>query len=228
MQGNPSATAGIVAARLPTRHRHWRRVGSRAAVRKAGQQGAQGRFLLLFFLRRRWPVATTKKTQQPVDFNFDFFVFFQICFGFFFLLFVRSASPTDRSVMCFFFFSSASGVQIGRRCWLVVNLWPRLGRWRRVDLRPTGWKRGPALAVLWPLLLKKPPKKRLLREKLRMEKLRDDYCGWAGEERTDLQLLWGRSWRRRRCDELCWRETVLLHGEWPVSVFGGEDGLFEL
>jgi hypothetical protein len=25
----------------------------------------------------------------------------------------------------------------------------------------------------------------------------------------------GRSWRRRRCDELCWRETVLLHGEAP-------------
>jgi len=73
--------------------------------------------------------------------------------------------------------------------------WGRLcGRccgWRRVDLQPIGWKRWPVLVVLWPLLLKKPPKKRLLRGKLWMEKLWDDYCGWTGEERTDLQLLWG-------------------------------------
>jgi len=27
LQGRPSATAGTVAARLPMRHRHWRRVG---------------------------------------------------------------------------------------------------------------------------------------------------------------------------------------------------------
>jgi len=38
LQGNPSATAGTVAARLPKRHRHWRRVGSRAAVKKAGNR----------------------------------------------------------------------------------------------------------------------------------------------------------------------------------------------
>ncbi|KAI5562093.1 hypothetical protein BDE02_15G032100 [Populus trichocarpa] len=50
--------------------------------------------------------------------------------------------------------------------------------------------------------------------------------GTEGEE--DAATTGGRSWRRRRCDELCWRETVLLHGEWSVSVFGGEDGLFEL
>jgi hypothetical protein len=50
--------------------------------------------------------------------------------------------------------------------------------------------------------------------------------GTEGEE--DAATAGGRSWRRRRCDELCWRETVLLHEEWPVSVFGGEDGLFEL
>jgi len=32
LQGSPSGTAGTVAVRLPTRHRHWRRVGSRAAA----------------------------------------------------------------------------------------------------------------------------------------------------------------------------------------------------
>jgi len=32
LQGSPSGTGGIVAARLPTRHRHWQRVGSRAAA----------------------------------------------------------------------------------------------------------------------------------------------------------------------------------------------------
>jgi hypothetical protein len=54
-----------------------------------------------------------QKTHKQPIYIFDLFVFFKSV-SFFFLLFVKSASPTDRYVICFFFFfSSASGARSG-------------------------------------------------------------------------------------------------------------------
>ena len=74
-----------MAARLPMRHSHWRRVGSRAAVQKLGSRVGLAQFHLLFpsLLAVRIPVTCKpKKTQQmAVDFNlFSSFVF-RICFS---------------------------------------------------------------------------------------------------------------------------------------------------
>jgi len=72
LQGSPSGTAGTVAAHLPTRPRHWRRVGSRAAARKAKKQVGLAQLPFLFpSLPVVTPTVTCKrtKTQQTVDFN---------------------------------------------------------------------------------------------------------------------------------------------------------------
>jgi len=47
LQGNPSATAGTVAARPCTHHRHWRRVNPRATA-STGKQRDLSQPLLLF------------------------------------------------------------------------------------------------------------------------------------------------------------------------------------
>jgi len=72
LQGSPFGTTGTVAARLPTHHRHWRRVGSRAAARKVGKQVGLAQLPFLFpSLPVVTPNVTCKrtKTQQTVDFN---------------------------------------------------------------------------------------------------------------------------------------------------------------
>jgi len=98
-----------VAARLPTRHRHWRRVGSRAA----GKKRAAGELL-----PSSSPTVTAtstcdkkrKKGPQTVDFRFVFLCFFRSAF---------LPSPSSDllhcglAVMGFIFFSSASGGRSG-------------------------------------------------------------------------------------------------------------------
>jgi len=68
--------AGTVAARLPTRHRHRRRVGSRAATRRPQQQGVSGStsspLLFLAGGEEHHYLQNTKKTQATVCFCFYF------------------------------------------------------------------------------------------------------------------------------------------------------------
>ena len=102
-----------------THHRHWRRVGSRAAARK--KTGNGGIWLSLFspsFPRRRWPAITTKKRNKAVGFSFSPFLdLFSV-----FLL------PLD-----FLLFPPPSGVQ-RHHC-----LWP-FG-WLKTGAEAAGWRR---------------------------------------------------------------------------------------
>jgi len=67
LQGSPSASAGTVVARPSTRARQWRRVVSRAAVRKAGKPVGFFSFSLL-----------CGGASFPFFVNFDFSCFFVV------------------------------------------------------------------------------------------------------------------------------------------------------
>ncbi|KAL9394540.1 hypothetical protein Peur_013826 [Populus x canadensis] len=64
MLGSPSGTAGTVAARLPTRPRHWGRVDSRAAAGSSNKQGICNVLFPSVFPRRRWSHRHLQKPKK--------------------------------------------------------------------------------------------------------------------------------------------------------------------
>ena len=93
-------TARTVAARLPTRHRHWRRVGSRAAIKIWAAGELWNSFLPSSLFCWRWGPVTCKSRQIHQAVGFNSFLYFLFMDRFFFVY---------RSAVSFGFSFSVSG-----------------------------------------------------------------------------------------------------------------------
>ena len=118
-----------VAARLPTRHRHYQRVGSRASTRKHSNRGDLDRLLPLFFFSPAVRITVTckrkKSTSQSILISSP--IYSQVLHFLDLFLFMLCLCFLEAAV-----YASGSGGENGRR-WL-ASVRPPLGEeLRRVE-----------------------------------------------------------------------------------------------
>ena len=158
-----------------------------------------------------------QKTHKQPIYIFDLFDFSNLFR--FFLLFVKSASPTYRYVICFFFFfSSASGARSGGaaggwwicgRCWVGCCRWRLFGGWGRkdplVEAGAVGLRRWGTALLLWPCGAGVDGDRRRRRQRRLPLRLVEELETAPKEMMKRMGLSWCSSWGKNGKGELRWR-----------------------